>query len=171
MRIIPMAVLGAAMMFVGWFFGGSKDQGMVGRAERDEVVLVAKDDPEMAAARNKARDTLPEFFAAARQPAPAMRVFSLQVMVRDGDAVEYFWIRDFAANGNRFSGKIDNTPRTVRNVTAGQVIEFSENEIFDWMYMDGARMKGNYSACVLLAREPKDQQEAAKKRFGLTCDA
>ena len=74
-------------------------------------------------------------------------------------------------NGGRFSGKIDNTPRTVRSVAAGQIIEFSEGEITDWMYMDGGKMKGNYSACALLQREPKDQQDAVKNRFGLNCDA
>jgi hypothetical protein len=32
-------------------------------------------------------------------------------------------------------------------------------------------MKGNYTACVLIRNEPKDQQEAFKKRFGLDCGA
>lgn len=31
-------------------------------------------------------------------------------------------------------------------------------------------MKGNYTACAILKREPKAQQEAFKKRFGLECD-
>lgn len=171
MRIVTMAVVGAGLMFAGWYFGAAKDQSFLGRAKRDEVVLVTKDDPAMEAARTKARATLAAFLATARQPTPAMRNFALKVKVSDDNGVEYFWVTQFSANGGRFSGKIDNTPRTVRSVTAGQIIEFHEGEITDWMYMDSGKMKGNYTACALLQREPKDQQDAVKNRFGLNCDA
>jgi uncharacterized protein YegJ (DUF2314 family) len=171
MRIVTMAVIGAALMFAGWYFGKANDQSVLARAKRDEAFLVTKEDPAMAAARSKARATLAAFLATARQPTPAMRNFALKVKVSDDNGVEYFWVTQFNANGGRFSGKIDNTPRMVRSVAAGQIIEFSEGEITDWMYMDGGKMKGNYSACALLQREPKDQQDAVKNRFGLNCDA
>lgn len=51
----------------------------------------------------------------------------------------------------------------------GQSFDFSEGEIVDWLYMDGAKMKGNYTACALLKREP-GQAAAFKARFGLDCD-
>ena len=171
MRIVTMAVVGAGMMLAGWYFGTSKDQNFLARAKRDEVVLVTKEDPALAAARTKARATLPGFLAIAKQPTPGMRNFALKVRVSDDHGVEYFWVTQFNANGDRFSGKIDNTPRMVRSVAAGQIIQFSEGEITDWMYMDGGKMKGNYSACALLQREPKDQRDAVKNRFGLNCDA
>src|ERR1700742_4254886 len=136
MRIVTMAVVGAGLMFAGWYFGKDNDQGMLARAKRDEVVLVTKDDPAMEAARTKARATLPGFLAIAKQPTPAMRNFALKVRVSDSHGVEYFWVTQFNANGGRFSGKIDNTPRMVRSVAAGQIIEFNEGEITDWMYMD-----------------------------------
>ena len=171
MRIVTMAVIGVGMMLAGWYFGTGKDQSVLARAKRDEAFLVTKEDPAMAAARNKARATLAGFLAIAKQPTPAMRNFALKVRVSDDHGVEYFWVTQFSANGGRFSGKIDNTPRMVRSVTAGQVIQFSEGEITDWMYMDSGKMKGNYTACALLQREPKDQQDAVKNRFGLNCDA
>ena len=171
MRIVTMAVIGSGLMFAGWYFGTANDQSALGRAKRDEVVLVTKDDPAIAAARSKARASLAGFLAIAKQPTPAMRNFALKVRVSDDHGVEYFWVTQFSANGERFSGKIDNTPRTVRSVSAGQFIQFSEGEITDWMYVDGGKMKGNYSACALLQREPKDQQDAVKSRFGLNCDA
>jgi uncharacterized protein YegJ (DUF2314 family) len=166
-----IAVGVVAVALLGAVYYHQKDQSALGRAKRDEAFLVTKEDPAMAAARNKARATLAQFLATARQPTPAMKNFSLKVRVSDGNNVEYFWVAPFTANGGRFSGKIDNTPRLVRNIAAGQMIEFGEGEITDWMYMDNGRMKGNYSACALLQREPKDQQDAVKKRFGLTCEA
>src|ERR1044072_5801871 len=171
MRIVTMAAIGAGLMFAGWYFGEAKDQSFFGRAKRDEVVLVTKDDPAMEAARTKARATLAAFLATARQPTPAMKNFALKVRVSDDNGVEDFWVTQFSANGGRFSGKIDTARRMVRSVSAGQFIQFSEGEITDWMYVDGGKMKGNYSACALLQREPKDQQDAVKNRFGLNCDA
>jgi uncharacterized protein YegJ (DUF2314 family) len=146
-------------------------QTLMDRAQRDELFLVPNEDLGMAAAMRKARATLKDFLATASKPAPTMNGFAVKVPVRDGKEAEYFWIAPFERKGARFSGQINNTPRTVRNVKAGQTIEFAEEEIADWLYLDNNKMKGNYTACVLIRSSPKDQQEAFKKRFGLDCDA
>jgi uncharacterized protein YegJ (DUF2314 family) len=171
MRAGIAVFVGAGLVAAGIYYYKATDQSVLARAKRDEAFLVTKEDPAMAAARSKARAILAGFLAIAKQPTPAMRNFALKVRVSDSNGVEYFWVTQFSANSGRFSGKIDNTPRMVRSVAAGQIIEFGEGEITDWMYMDGGKMKGNYSACALLRREPKDQQDAVKNRFGLTCDA
>ena len=171
MRAGMALVVVAGLVLAGVYYYKANNQSVLARAKRDEAFLVTKEDPAMAAARSKARATLAQFLATARQPTPAMKNFALKVRVSDDHGVEYFWVTGFSSSGGRFSGKIDNTPRMVRSVTAGQIIQFGENEITDWMYMDSGRMKGNYSACALLQREPKDQQEAVKNRFGLNCDA
>jgi len=171
MRTGMAVVVAAGLVLAGVYYYKTTDQSVLARAKRDEAFLVTKEDSAMAAARNKARATLAQFLATARQPTPGMKNFALKVRVSDSNGVEYFWVTGFTANGGRFSGKIDNTPRMVRSVSAGQIIQFSEGEITDWMYMDGGKMKGNYSACALLQREPKDQQDAVKNRFGLNCEA
>jgi uncharacterized protein YegJ (DUF2314 family) len=144
-------------------------QTVLQRAERDELFLVPNEDPQMAAAMRKARATLKDFLALAKKPGEKMEGFAVKVAVHDKGRGEYFWILPFEQKGDRFTGAINNTPRSVRNVTNGQTISFSESEIADWMYMDNGQMKGNYTACALLAREPKAQAEAFKKRFGLDC--
>lgn len=128
------------------------------------------DDPDMAAAMRKARATLPEFLALSRAPRPSATGFAVKVAVHDGSNTEYFWITPFKEQDGRFNGRIDNTPRAVKTVRFGQALDFSEDEIVDWLYVDSGKMKGNYTVCVLLKREPKEQLEAAKKRFGLDCD-
>ena len=57
----------------------------------------------------------------------------------------------------------------MKSVKFGQTFAFSEDEIVDWLYMDGDKMKGNYTICAILKREPS-QAEAVKKHFGLECE-
>jgi uncharacterized protein YegJ (DUF2314 family) len=140
------------------------------KAERDELAIVAKSDPVMAAAMGKARQTLPDFLELAAAPKPGMEGFAVKVAIREGDDAEYFWITPFTDKDGAFSGAINNTPRSVRSVKLGQTITFGQSEIVDWMYMDGNAMKGNYTACALLKSAPKQQQDEFKKRFGLDCD-
>jgi uncharacterized protein YegJ (DUF2314 family) len=163
--LIGTAVVSAVAAFP------ARAQTVIDRAQRDELFLVPNEDPGMAAAMRKARATLRDFLAIASKPSPTMKGFAVKVPVREGKEAEYFWIAPFQQKGARFSGQINNTPRTVRNVKAGQTIEFAEEEIADWLYLDNDKMKGNYTACVLIRSSPKDQQEAFKKRFGLDCNA
>jgi len=149
---------------------GGSAQSLLDRAERDEIAIVADGDFDMVAAMRKARASLPDFLEAARTAKPPTEGFSVKIAVREGKNAEYFWITPFQTREGRFSGKINNTPRTTRKVAMGQAIEFTESEIVDWMYFDAGKMKGNFTACALLKREPKRQAEAFKQRFGLDCD-
>jgi uncharacterized protein YegJ (DUF2314 family) len=51
----------------------------------------------------------------------------------------------------------------------GDSITFGENKIVDWHYVDDGKMKGNFTTCVLMRREPKQQAEAFIKQCGLDC--
>lgn len=148
---------------------GQCDASPLERARRDDIVFMADDHPYMVAAMQKAKSSLSEFLALARNPQSSMSHFAVKVGIKDGSKVEYFWIIPFREANDRFSGPIDNTPRHVTNVTADQVIEFGKNEIVDWMYIDGSKMKGNFTACALLKREPKRQADAFRRKFGLDC--
>jgi uncharacterized protein YegJ (DUF2314 family) len=140
------------------------------KAERDELAIVAKSDPVMAKAMSKARQTLPDFLNTAAAPKASMEGFAVKVAIREGDNAEYFWITPFTAKDGTFSGQINNRPRSVRSVQLGQTITFDQSEIVDWMYMDGDKMKGNYTACALLKSASKQEAEEFRKRFGLDCD-
>ena len=140
------------------------------KAVRDEVTSVAADDPTMAAAMSKARSTLPEFLTLAQKPPPGTGRFTVKVAVRDGTKVEYFWIDPFTQTQETFSGEINNTPRSVRNVALGDKITFAKHEIVDWMYMEGSIMQGNYTARALLKNAPEHEREAFRKRYGLDLD-
>jgi uncharacterized protein YegJ (DUF2314 family) len=148
------AVLLSAGLAAGLHPRPAHAQTITQNAEHDELAIVAKKDPAMAKAMTKARQTLPDFLSTAA----------------DGDNVEYFWITPFTSTDGKFSGEINNKPRSVRSVKLGQTITFEQSEIVDWTYMDGDKMKGNYTACALLESASKQEAEEFKQRFGLDCD-
>jgi uncharacterized protein YegJ (DUF2314 family) len=143
---------------------------LLDRAKRDGIAYVEKNDAEMAAAMRKARESLPEFLKLARAPRPTMRGFAVKVAVSEADHTEFFWITPFEQRNNQFTGQINNTPQLVKKVKLGQTIAFREDEIVDWLYQDGGAMRGNFTACILLKREPRDEAEKFMKQFGLRCD-
>jgi uncharacterized protein YegJ (DUF2314 family) len=154
------------------FFNGPYASGtLMDKARRDDVALVEKNDPDMAAAFRKARETLPEFLALAHAPRPTASKLAVKIAIAAGDDDEYFWVAQFAPRGDKYGGKINNTPRAAKQVKLGQLVEFSEAEIVDWLYMEGGKMHGNFTACARLKREPPDQLEAMKKQYGLSCDS
>ena len=169
MRYIAGLVLLAVVSYN--FFNGRYASGtLMDKAKRDQVALVEKDDPDMAAARRRARETLPEFLALARAPRPTATNLAVKIAIPAGDDDEYFWVSQFAPRGDKYGGTINNTPRAAKQVKLGQIVEFSEAEIVDWLYMEGSKMRGNFTACALLKREPADQVVAMKKQYGLSCD-
>jgi uncharacterized protein YegJ (DUF2314 family) len=117
-----------------------------------------------------ARETVADLLKLARAPRPKTRGFAVKVAVVENEEAEYFWIAPFQPGKAGFTGEINNAPQLVKNVKLGQTITFQENEIVDWLYDDGGRMMGNYTACVLLKREPKQEAQAFMKQFGLRCD-
>ncbi len=139
------------------------------RIKRDELAIVGGDNPYMAIALRKASETLPRFLALSRDPKPSMSTFSVKVAVPTPQGDEYFWIGHFKLDGERYSGRIDNTPRWAKGLKEGDVISFSESEIVDWMYLDSGTMKGNFTFCALMKNEPKRQAKAMIRRFGVDC--
>jgi uncharacterized protein YegJ (DUF2314 family) len=153
-----------------YFLNGASGT-LMDKARRDEVVTFAKDDPDMAAAFRKARETLPQFLALVRARDTTVTKLAVKIAIPAGDDDEYFWLTQIGEHGNKYSGRINNTPRAAKQVSFGQVVQFSEAEIVDWLYMEDGKMRGNFTACAMLKREPADQAEAMKKQFGLSCES
>jgi uncharacterized protein YegJ (DUF2314 family) len=144
---------------------------LVERAGNDETVSVADDDPAMRRAFTRARATLDDFLSKLKSPPAGSGGFAVKVGIRSGQDVEYLWIGQLSVEGERFRGRIDNAPRTVKEVTAGEIFTFTRADIVDWLYIDRPRrrMHGNFTACALLTRESPNEAAALKKRLGLSC--
>lgn len=139
------------------------------RVQRDELHFVPDDDPAMKAAIAKARATLPGFLAKAAHPRINQRSFALkvEVLLLDGRS-EFLWVTHFANVGDDFIGLVDNEPRLVPGLKRGSFLPFRREDIADWLYLEGDRMFGNATLCVLLASAPDDLR-IAQERFGLDC--
>jgi uncharacterized protein YegJ (DUF2314 family) len=166
MTILALAALLAAPAGTGV----TRADSVTERARRDEIVTAPNNDPEMAEAFRKARAQLPDFLKLARAPGPGMSHFALKVKITDGRRDEYFWIAPFAEAENGFAGRVNNKPRLVHTVKEGQRITFAVGDIYDWLFVDRGQMKGNFTACVLLRREPPAEADELRKQIGLTCE-
>ena len=166
--IRTLAVVG--ILAVAAYAVSPRSQTISDKARHDDIVDVAKDDPDMAAAMSRARATLPDFLALAQAPRPGTSGFSLKVRVQDGGKTEYFWIVPFEQKDGGFSGWINNRPRVVHNVAFGQAITFARADIVDWLYRDGERMKGSFTTCAILKHEPRHEAEEMMQQYGLACD-
>lgn len=140
------------------------------RAERDEIVMVDYDDPDMTAAFAKARKGRAEFLRLARKPRPSIAHMSVKIGIRDKAGYEYFWVGPFTRRDRNFIGLIDNVPRIVGNVRKGEIIRFREADIVDWFYIEHGRMVGNFTVCALLKKDTPASREEFQKEFGLTCE-
>ncbi len=142
------------------------------RSKADELVFMSDEEPAMRRAFQQARATLDEFLQKAKSPPGGTASYSLKVGIRDGKDVEYFWVGDFIQSDSGFTGTINNQPRLVKNVKFGQRYSFPREHIVDWTYVDRneRRMVGNFTLCALLTKEPAQEAEAMKKRFGLRCE-
>jgi uncharacterized protein YegJ (DUF2314 family) len=54
-------------------------------------------------------------------------------------------------------------------VKLGDTITFDEEQIVDWGYIENGRLKGNYTLCVLLKREPRKEAQALIARYSMDC--
>jgi uncharacterized protein YegJ (DUF2314 family) len=153
-------------------FGTAHAETLVDRVKRDEIAHMSSEEPAMRKAFEQARASLDNFLGKAKDPAAGTDRYALKVAISDGQNTEYFWVVDFAGNGEQFTGVLNNEPRLVMKHRYGEKIAFRRDQIADWTYMDtnNRRMHGNFTACALLTNEPPAQAAEFKRQYGLRCD-
>jgi uncharacterized protein YegJ (DUF2314 family) len=150
------------------------------------VQIVPKGDPAMTAAFAHAAAGLDGFFAKWRSPPPGADRFAVKIglvdargapgyaFVRPGEGaasqVEWFWASHLQAEGASFSAEIANDPDELRNVSVGQTIHFTRQDIGDWMYFQNGKIVGNATACPALAHASANERRQMREQYGLACD-
>lgn len=172
-RFLPVvSSLAVVLLAASALPGPARAQSFTDRARKDNPVVRPAADQAMAAAMAAAKADLPGFLAVADSPRPGQRGFAVKVGLRDpgGDTTEYFWLTPFAHRGEDFVGILNNTPRAVRSVQAGQRVAFRQADIVDWMFIDETgTMRGNRTACALLEGEGEASREQFRRAYGLDC--
>jgi uncharacterized protein YegJ (DUF2314 family) len=146
-------------------------QTLVDRARRDEITLVGKDDLAMNQAIARAQSSLDVFLQDALARAPRNSGHAVKVRVADKRHTEFFWVVDLQRLGTAFRGRLDNAPRLVKHVRAGQHIGFKRSDIIDWLYVDpSGQMHGSFTTCVLLKKEKPEEAKALAAQLRLRCE-
>jgi len=138
------------------------------RAEdRSPAIDVSSANAEMNAAIAKARATLPTFWASYDAPKPSETGHSLKVRFPNPRTNgEHIWISDVKkiADG-RYSGRFANAPRDLPGKKAGDVTEFKEADISDWMFTRNGKIVGGETIRPLLKAMPKADADALRARM------
>jgi uncharacterized protein YegJ (DUF2314 family) len=128
--------------------------------DQSPVIDFATGDPEMAAAKAKARATLPEFWQAFDHPGPGEEGFALKFAVPIGaDNSEHIWMLDIKREAGKITGVTGNAPRDATWMREGERVEIPEDRISDWMFMRNGKMVGNETMRpVLKHMDPRDAE-------------
>ncbi|MGV4794757.1 DUF2314 domain-containing protein [Rhizobium sp. F40D2] len=84
--------------------------------------------------------------------------------------IEFMWVYQIEASGDHFTALLGDTPEDVHNIKQGDRVEFEKSDIFDWLYIENGKMKGNYTVCPLLLAGPKEELDQYREILGIVCD-
>ncbi len=135
--------------------------------ERSPVINVPSGNAEMSAAIAKARATLATFWASYEAPKPSEKGHSLKVRFPNAhDDGEHIWIAEVKKLAvGRYSGRFANTPRYLPGKREGDVTEFKEADITDWMFIRNGKIVGGETIKLLLKSLPKPDADALRAKM------
>jgi uncharacterized protein YegJ (DUF2314 family) len=131
----------------------------------DQVVDFASDDAEMNAAIDKARASLPEFWARFASPARNEADFALKLGISDDVGTEHFWCGEIEGDAEAASCVIANEPVNVHVVAYGERVTVDPEIISDWLYYRDGKIVGGETLRVMLPH--LDKKAAADLRARL----
>jgi uncharacterized protein YegJ (DUF2314 family) len=138
------------------------------RAEDDPPMIdVRAADVEMNAAIAKARSMLPKFWASYAAPKPWETGHSLKVRFTNStDSVEHIWMVELRKIADhRYSGRFANVPQCLPGKREGDVAEFEEADISDWLFVRNGKVVGGETIKPLFKSMPKDDADAFRARM------
>lgn len=157
-RYLPAAL--AAIVILGSPMMGA-------RAQEDRTVNVRSTDAEMNAAIAKARASLPTFWTSYEGHKPSENGHSLKVRFANPDNDgEHIWMAEVQKRAdNSYSGRLANTPEHLAGKRLGDVVEFKDADISDWMFMRNGKIVGGETIRILLKELPKADADALRARL------
>ena len=138
----------------------------VSAEDRSPVIDVRTADMEMNAAIARARDTLPTFWASYDAPKPSETGHSLKVRFPTRKGGEHIWMAEVQKLPNgTYSGRFANAPRDLPGKREGDLVEFAQGDISDWMFMRNGKIVGGETIKPLLKSMPKADADALRARM------
>ncbi|MBE1506599.1 YegJ family protein [Rhizobium viscosum] len=150
--------------------------------DNPNVQIIPRGDPAMARAHEKSEKGLDAFLEKLSNPPPGTENYNIKLGFADkgkdvaittdqmAQGVEFMWVYQIEASGDHFTALLGDTPEYVHNIKPGDRVEFEKSDIFDWLYVENGKVKGNYTVCPLLLAGPKEQLEEYRLNYGIVCD-
>lgn len=130
------------------------------RAGEPTIYNVKSDDPEMDAAIQASKATLPEFLRVFEKRDTATTDFALKVHYDDGDQSEHLWLSDLANQNGKLYGVVSNSPEFTKAVKEGETVEVDTSKISDWKYVQNHRLVGGRTIKLLRNHlSPEERKE------------
>jgi uncharacterized protein YegJ (DUF2314 family) len=134
---------------------------------RSPIVDVNAGNPEMNAAIARARATLPTFWASYDAPVASETGHSLKVrFAKPTSGHEHIWMAEVKKTANgRYQAKFANVPRDLPGKKAGDVAEFGDADVSDWMFMRNGKIVGGETIRPMLKMMSKADADALRARL------
>jgi len=132
----------------------------------DRVISVADTDTEMNAAIARARATLPLFWASYDAPKRTETEHSLKVRFPTAGNDEHIWMSPVKKlPGGEYAARFADTPHNLPGKRLGDLAEFKDADISDWMFMRNGKIVGGETIKPLLKSMPKADADALRARL------
>ncbi len=126
----------------------------------EDKITRVKHDAELLAASERARARRPALRAAFNKGLPPGEFIQVKAPFATPDGGhEYMWVEITAWAGDKISGLLRNEPFHIPDLHAGQIVEVSEANVFDYLrnHADGTS-EGNETGMVMKARARPDKR-------------
>jgi uncharacterized protein YegJ (DUF2314 family) len=155
--VIAIMLLGLAGMLIYFSF--------FGRAG----VAFDKDDPRLLAAKQRAKASLPQFWAALKSGDSSHSDFMLKFNLNHGlnlDDNESIWAYDIVLSNGKIRGNLANEPIN-EAFEIDQEIEIAVEAIDDWAYISDGSAQGHHVTRLMIEVAPLGTAFLMKRAMGL----
>jgi uncharacterized protein YegJ (DUF2314 family) len=132
----------------------------------DRVISVADTDAEMNAAIARARATLTVFWASYDAAKRTETEHSLKVRFPTAGNDEHIWMSQVKKlPGGEYAARFADTPQNLPGKRLGDLAEFKDLDISDWMFVRNGKIVGGETIRPLLKSMPKADADALRARM------
>jgi len=149
------------------FMACNKASNKLERKNEPDIYSTQQDDIEMNRAIATAKKTMYIFKNALENNKAAYTDFCLKVEFKTPDRNEHIWVSDIFLSENTFYGIIDNLPAYTKQIKMGDTISIKNENIKDWMFLDGDELYGGYTIQVLRNRMTKKERDDFDKSYSI----
>ncbi len=141
------------------------------------IYTMSGDDPEMADASRKARQSFKYFWRELsweyRRIVPGLDVAAVKSSFANEDQdngepeCEHMWLNEIQFDGRQITGTLLNEPQWVTSVGQGDSVTIKPGELGDWMYAVYGKVYGAYTVNLMRSRMGKAERKAHDEAWGL----